>query len=100
MSLPPDPDEPRRRLPPTHPSDVPPSAGYEREVAAAPEEELYWREALLDRLRSLRTAVVLLGIVAVAAVGVALWALLSADREGGGGRGRLDELEQQQDGAP
>jgi septal ring factor EnvC (AmiA/AmiB activator) len=66
----PDPDEPTRPLVP---------GAYEREVPAAPREELLWREELLDRLRSTRTAVVLLGLVAITALGVALWTLLNQD---------------------
>ena len=77
MSLPPDPDEPTRRLPP----DAPPPRGYEREVAVTAGDDLVWREEVLDRLASLRSAVVVLGIVAVAALGVALWALLTQEEE-------------------
>ena len=77
MSRPPDPDEPTRPLPP---------AAYEREVPVAPRDELLWREELLDRMRSLQTAVVLLGVVAMAALGVALWTLLKQDA-GDGPRG-------------
>lgn len=105
MSLPPDPDEPTRRLPPTAPPDVPPRAAYEREVAVTTEADLVWREEVLDRLNSLRNAMVLLGLVAVAALGIALWALLTQEEEGDARRGasvervsdleeRVDELEQ------
>lgn len=97
----PDPDDPTRPLAP---------AAYEREVPDTPRDELLWREELLDRLRSLRTAVVLLGVVAVAALGVALWALLSQD-QGDSRRGasvervrdledRVDRLQRGVDRAP
>jgi outer membrane murein-binding lipoprotein Lpp len=105
VSPPPDPDEPTRRLPPTHPPDAPLPPRYEREVAVTAGDDLVWREEVLDRLDSLRTAVVLLGLVAVAALGVALWALLTQEEEGDARRGasveqvrdleeRVDELEQ------
>jgi outer membrane murein-binding lipoprotein Lpp len=69
------------------------------------DDELVWREEILDRLSSLRTAVVLLGIVAVVALGVALWALLTQEEESDARRGasadrvrdleeRVEELEQ------
>ena len=107
MSLPPDADEPTRRLPPTRPPDAPP---YEREVAVAANDDYVWREEVVDRLNSLRAAVVLLGILAVAALGVALWALLTQEEESDARRGasaaevrsleqRVEDLEQDLDGA-
>ena len=111
MSRPPDPDEPTRRLPQTHSHGPLPPPAYEREVAVTAEDDLVWREEILDRLNSLRGAVVLLGILAVAALGVALWALLSPEEESDGRRGasaervrdveqRVDELEQESERAP
>jgi len=95
VSLPPDPDEPTRRLPPTPGPDAPPR--YEREVAVTAGDDLVWREEVLDRLASLRSAVVVLGIVAVAALGVALWALLTQEEESDAQQGasveRVRELE-------
>ena len=41
-------------------------------------DEAFWHEYVHDRLRSLTTAVTLLAIIAVAALGVGLWALLAA----------------------
>jgi hypothetical protein len=80
VSRPVDPDEPTRRLP----ADAPPRPRapreYEREVVVA--DDYAWREEMLDRLSSLRTAVVLLGVLAVAALGVALYALLTQEEEG------------------
>lgn len=65
----------------------------------------------MDRLDSLRTAVVLLGVVAVAALGIALWALLTQEEESDARRGatveqvrdleqRVQELEQDVNRAP
>ena len=87
MSLPADPDEPTRRLPPTEPAQ--PIA--EREVVTSRELEPAWLQEVLDRLRSLRTAVGLLGVVAVAALGVALWALLTQEEESDARRGASSE---------
>jgi hypothetical protein len=78
VSLPPDPDEPTRRLPPTEPAQP----IREREVVTSHELEPAWVQEVLDRLRSLRTAVALLGVVAVAALALALWALLMQEEEG------------------
>jgi DNA repair exonuclease SbcCD ATPase subunit len=102
VSRPPDPDEPTRRLPPTHPPDAPPPREYEREVAVATSDELVWREEVIDRLNSLRTAVVLVGVLAVAALGVALWALLTQEEESDARRGasvdRVRDLEERVEG--
>jgi outer membrane murein-binding lipoprotein Lpp len=111
VSQPSDPDEPTRRLPPTHRPDAPPPREYEREVAVTADDELVWREEIVDRLSSLRTAVVLLGILAVAALGIALWALLTQEEESDARRGasadqvrdleeRVEELEQDIEQAP
>ena len=64
------PDEPTRRLP-----------GAGRRDVAYVHDEALWREHLYDRLRSLTTAVTLVAIVAVAALGVGLWALLADPRD-------------------
>jgi peptidoglycan hydrolase CwlO-like protein len=100
-------DDPTRPLGP--PADRP--AVREREYATTTEDPL-WREELLDRLRSLRTAVALLGVLAVAALGVAIWALLTADdakdQRGGSNRdprvaelqNRVDDLESKLDKVP
>ena len=105
MARPPDPDEPTRRLPPTERPDAPSPRTHEREVVVTADDELIWRQELVERLSSLRTAVVLLGILAVAALGIALWALLTQEEESDARRGasadqvrdleeRVDELEQ------
>jgi hypothetical protein len=111
MSWPRDPDEPTRRLPPSHRPDAPPPREYEREVTVTAGDELVWREEIVDRLNSLRTAVVLLGILAVAALGVALWALVNQEEETDARRGasadqvrdleeRVEDLEQDIERAP
>lgn len=111
MSRPPDPDEPTRRLPPTRHPDAPPPGTYEREVAVTAGDDLVWREEVIDRLNSLRAAVVLLGVLAVAALGVALWSLLGEEEGSDGRRGasadrvrdledRVQELEQDIERAP
>jgi uncharacterized protein HemX len=48
-----------------------------RETEAASDRPV-WLVELLDRVASLRTMVAVLGIVAVAALGVAIWALIDA----------------------
>jgi hypothetical protein len=50
----------------------------EQSVAHPSADELAWRELIHDQLRSLRNGMVLLGVLAVAALGVALWGLLTA----------------------
>ena len=107
MSLPPDPDEPTRRLPPVQPAE--PLA--EREVVTTTEADPAWTQEILDRLRSLRTAVALLGVLSLAALGVGLWALLTQEEEGDARRGasqervrdledRVDALENETEDAP
>jgi uncharacterized protein HemX len=46
-------------------------------------DELLFREEVRDRLRSLTTSVALLAVLAAAALGVAIWALLSSQDSGG-----------------
>lgn len=71
------PDDPTRRIPPT---------GRERVVEHEPPPG---PDPLMERLDSMRTALAVLGLIAVAALGIAVWALLraaDAERDGGGGR--------------
>jgi peptidoglycan hydrolase CwlO-like protein len=93
VSIPPDPDDPTRRLPP-----APPLPARRREVAYVEPDDLLWRQEVLDRLRSLTTAVVLLAVLAVSALGIALWALFAdpAD-ERGAAPVRVRELEERVD---
>jgi hypothetical protein len=73
--MPPPPEEPTRPLRPAG-APLPQEPVYEREVVPPAEDPL-----LLDRLRSLRSAVVLLGLVAVAALALAVYALLTKEEE-------------------
>ena len=106
MSLPPESDEPTRRLPPTRPAEPLP----EREVVTTTEPDPGWVQEILDRLRSLRTGLALVGVLATAALGVGLWALLSQEEEGDARQGasrervqaldeRVDELESETEDA-
>jgi hypothetical protein len=93
LSLPPDPDEPTRRLPPSRPAEP----LREREVITSTELDAVWTQEILGRLRSLRTAVTLVGVLSVVALGVGVWALLTKEEEGDAQRGasqqRVRELE-------
>jgi hypothetical protein len=66
------PEDPTRRLPRARP------VATERTVAPAAPEETLWVE-VLDRLSSLRTGLAFVAVLALAAIGVALWALLDDD---------------------
>jgi len=72
------PEEPTRRFPPARP------IATEREVVRTPPEETLWAE-VLDRLGSVRTGLAVVAVLALAALGVALWTLLddadATDRE-------------------
>jgi len=96
MALPPEPEEPTRRLPPTRPAEpLPPEREVVREVDPA------WTREFAGRLRSLRTAVVLLALLSLAALGVGIYALLTQEEEGDARRGasveRVQELEDRVD---
>ena len=76
-----------------------------------PDDDLAWREVMRDRIRSLRTAVALLGLLALAALAVAGYALLTQEEEVDAKRGasnqrvsalddRVDKLESDVDDAP
>lgn len=92
------PEEPTRPLPPT--TTEPAGPVYEREVAA-PVEDPYRTEILLNRLRSLRTALAIVGVIAVAALAVAVYAVLTMEEEsdagGGASRQRVADLEERLD---
>jgi hypothetical protein len=70
------PEEPTRPIPPARP------IATERTVVRTESEERLWAE-VLDRLGSLRAGFLVVAVIALAALGVALWALLDndADRE-------------------
>ena len=78
------PEEPTRRLDPTPPV-------VHREVEVLEEDPAVSRAAILDDLRSLKRAVALLGVLAVAALGVGLWALLTQEEESDAQRGATRE---------
>ena len=69
MTARPPPEELTRRLPPARP------VATERTVVRAAPKDTLWAE-VLDRLGSVRTGLVVVAVVALAALGVALWALL------------------------
>jgi septal ring factor EnvC (AmiA/AmiB activator) len=69
----------------------------ERELARAEGDELAWRQLVLDRLGSLRTGLVVLGVLAVAALGIALWALLDVRSSGDVSAARVRSLERRVD---
>jgi TolA-binding protein len=89
-------EPPTRRIDP-----VPPPTGvHEREVVA--EEPGTPRAAVLDELRSLKTATAIIGVISILALGAALWALLDGN-EGdgrdatGASNERVSDLEQRVD---
>jgi hypothetical protein len=63
------PEEPTRPIPPARP------VATERAVVRTEPEEALWAD-VLDRLGSLRTGLVVVALLALAALGVAVWALL------------------------
>ena len=98
MSIPPpnDPTEPTRPLPPAQP---PRAVERERVVEQVVEPEFDPRFALAkldDSVRSLRTGLVLLGLLSVAALALAFYALLQAEddervvRNGNGGQSQAE----------
>ena len=80
----------------------------------APTEPLHsdstWREYVTDRLRSLTRAMAVVAVLAVAALGISLWALLAEDDDEAEGRARaravrsledrVERLEAEVDRAP
>jgi uncharacterized protein HemX len=67
-----------------------------------------WRMQVIDRLRSLKRALAVVAVLAVAALGIALWALLAEDDDDGRARARavraledrVERLEAEVDRAP
>ena len=78
------PEEPTRPLPPASP---PPARVVEERGVATPVEDPYLSELMLDRLRSLRTALAIVGVIAVAALAVALYTVLTKEEESDTGAG-------------
>jgi tetrahydromethanopterin S-methyltransferase subunit B len=86
-----DPDDPTRPLTPSRSGAGSPPADA---------EEYAWRDEVLDRIGTLRALLAVAGVIAVAGLGVGLWALLSLDGEdsgGGASRERVSELEDRVD---
>lgn len=85
---------------PTRPLTPRPPASRER-IAGAPVADAALIDWLHDSVRSLRTALALVGLLAVTALGVAIYALLAADDSGAGGStgnsGRIGELDDRVD---
>lgn len=84
-TTPPPPDRPTERL---QPSPPPRQVYEERQVAPAADPGAVLLR-LEDAIGSLRTGLMVVGIIAVAALGVAIYALIKDDDSGGGSRGGL-----------
>ncbi|HEV2787009.1 MAG TPA: hypothetical protein VGV67_11505 [Solirubrobacteraceae bacterium] len=82
---PPPPDRPTERLQPS----PPPREVYEERVAPAAVDRDVVLLRLEDAIGSLRTGLMIVGVLAVAALGVAIYALVEEDDNGGGSRGGL-----------
>ena len=82
---PPPPDGPTERLRPS----PPPQPVYEERVAPAGADVNVILLRLEDAIGSLRTGLMIVGVVAVAALGVAIYSLMQSDDEGGGSRSGL-----------
>jgi BMFP domain-containing protein YqiC len=61
------PDDPTRRLPPVR----------QRQTVYVEPDEALWRQEVRDRLRSQTTAITLVAVIAIAALGVGLWAVFA-----------------------
>lgn len=89
-SNPPPPDRPTERLqPPPPPPPPPPRAPqapvYEERVVAPAADPSMILLRLEDAVRSLRTGLMVVGVIAVAALGVGIYALMQADDDATGG---------------
>ena len=76
------PDDPTRRLQPAAPHDPYREPVYAEDDPLAPPGT-----TLLDRLRSLQRWLAVVGAIALAGLGIALYTLLAEDEEGNDGRG-------------
>lgn len=81
-TTPPPPDRPTERLQPSPPV-------YEERVVAPAADPNAILLRLENAIGSLRTGLMIVGVIAVAALGVAIYALLQTDEEGGGSRSGL-----------
>jgi hypothetical protein len=92
------PEEPTRPIPAARP------IATERTVVRTEPEERLWAE-VHDRLGSLRAGLIVVAVIALAAAGIAVWALLDNDADRGDASrvrverlaGRVDRLESQVD---
>jgi hypothetical protein len=92
MSVPPDPTEPTRPVPPATVPTRPIGSAY------LEPEEVLWRDEVLSRLRSHTTALTVAVAVAFVALGISLWALLGdGGSDEGVGRDRVRALEERVD---
>jgi len=86
MSTTPPPDRPTERLRPTAP---PPQPVYEERVVTPAVDPNVVLLRLEDAIGSLRTGLMIVGVIAVAALGVAIYALTKTDDSDGGSRSGL-----------
>jgi outer membrane murein-binding lipoprotein Lpp len=114
------PEDPTRRMPPAEPEGAgarppgTPAPGEREQVVereAVVEDDAPFRAHVADQLRSMRNALVGIGIISLLALGLAGWALLADDDEDGGDRNaasrsqvrdledRVDRLESQMENA-
>lgn len=84
---PPPPDRPTERLKPSPPPPQQPV--YEERVATAGVDPNAILLRLEDAIGSLRTGLMIVGVIAVAALGVAIYSLMQDDDGGGGSRSGL-----------
>ncbi len=85
MSTTPPPDRPTERLRPTPPPQQP---LYEERIVAPAVDPNVVLLRLEDAIGSLRTGLMIVGVISVAALGVAIYALTKADDDAGGGSSR------------
>jgi len=85
MSTTPPPDRPTERIPPVAPAPVQRPVYEERVVTPAVDPSLVLLR-LEDAIGSVRTGLMIVGVIAVAALGVAIYALTKAGDSGGGSR--------------
>jgi hypothetical protein len=92
MSIPP-PDRPTERLAPQPPERLvpqpPPEPVYEERVVTSAVDTHAVLLRLEDAVQSLRTGLMIVGVIAVAALGVAIYALMKDDDAGSGSRSGL-----------
>lgn len=79
-----------RDPPPTEP--LHPREPHVREGVPAEVADTLWVQRLEDQVRSLKGLVALLGVLAAAALGVAVWALLSSEDDDGGRTASADRV--------